>query len=129
MSERKEEMGVASTGSGPPVIVLPGLSRREEIRSATAYRPLAAVTHRTVSVVARPRGLQRNISMEDLAAKQLAVLREHFTEPFDLMGISTGGAIALQLAVDHPSAVRRLIVVAAASWFGSAGRLKLRQYG
>jgi hypothetical protein len=44
------------------------------------------------------------------------------------MGVSTGGAIALQLAVDHPDAVNRLIVVAAASWLGEAGRIKLREY-
>jgi pimeloyl-ACP methyl ester carboxylesterase len=45
------------------------------------------------------------------------------------LGVSTGGAVALQLAVDHPQEVARLIVVAAASWLGDSGRLKLRQYG
>jgi pimeloyl-ACP methyl ester carboxylesterase len=67
--------------------------------------------------------------MENLAGRQMALLRERFSEPIDLMGISTGGAIALQLAVDYPSAIRRLVVVAAASWLGNVGRRKLRQYG
>jgi hypothetical protein len=48
-----------ATGGGPPLIVLPGLSRYSEIRDAKAYRPLAAVTQRTVYVVARPRDLRR----------------------------------------------------------------------
>jgi pimeloyl-ACP methyl ester carboxylesterase len=45
------------------------------------------------------------------------------------MGISTGGAIALQLAVDHPQTVRRLVVACAASSLGDSGRRRLAQYG
>src|SRR6202012_846536 len=36
---------------------------------------------------------------------------------------------ALQLAVDHPHLLSRLIVAAAASWLGTEGREKLRAYG
>jgi pimeloyl-ACP methyl ester carboxylesterase len=67
--------------------------------------------------------------MAELAGLHAEALRGHFQAPVDLMGISTGGAIALQLAVDHPELVRRLIVVAAASWLGEQGRAKLRKYG
>ena len=67
--------------------------------------------------------------MTELAALHAEALRDRFEGPVDLMGISTGGAIALQLAVDHPGLVRRLIIVAAASWLGEEGRAKLREYG
>jgi pimeloyl-ACP methyl ester carboxylesterase len=105
------------------------MSRHAEIRDAKAYNPLASVTRRTVYVVGRPRGLRRGITMPDLAAQHAGALSEQFGGPVDVIGISTGGAIALQLAVDHPQTVNRLIVVAAASWLGDAGRLKLRQFG
>ena len=118
-----------ATGGGPPLIVLPGLSRDSEIRDAKAYRPLAAVTQRTVYVVARPRELRRGITMRALAAIHAAALQEQFGRQLDVLGISTGGAIALQLAVDYPDLVGRLVVVAAASWLGDAGRAKLREYG
>ena len=67
--------------------------------------------------------------MAALAAAHAQSLRAHFGEPVDVLGISTGGAIALQLVADHPTVVARLIVVAAASWLGEVGRAKLRQYG
>jgi pimeloyl-ACP methyl ester carboxylesterase len=119
----------ATTGSGEPLAVFPGMSRDSELRGAQAYQPLARVTGRTVTVVGRPRGLRRGITMRELAGLHAEALRGHFGGPVDLMGISTGGAVALQLAVDHPEVVRRLIVVAAASWLGEAGRSKLRRYG
>ena len=67
--------------------------------------------------------------MPELAALHAAAIRSRFSEPIDLMGISTGGAIALQLAVDHPTLIRRLIIACAASWLGDRGRRKLRLYG
>jgi pimeloyl-ACP methyl ester carboxylesterase len=66
--------------------------------------------------------------MAALAAAHARALESHFQGAVDVLGISTGGAIALQLAVDSPSVVRRLIVVAAASWLGESGRQKLRAY-
>jgi pimeloyl-ACP methyl ester carboxylesterase len=66
--------------------------------------------------------------MPELAARHADILVERFAEPVDLLGASTGGAIALQLAVDHPKLLNRLIVVAAASWLGAEGRKKLRSY-
>ncbi|WP_199433715.1 alpha/beta fold hydrolase [Qaidamihabitans albus] len=39
-----------------------------------------------------------------------------------MLGVSTGGSIALQLAADHPAAVRRLAIVSDAYQLGSRGR-------
>ena len=67
--------------------------------------------------------------MPDLAAAHARALQSRFAAPVDVMGVSTGGAIALQLAVDHPQTVRRLIVACAASSLGDSGRERLAHYG
>jgi pimeloyl-ACP methyl ester carboxylesterase len=117
-----------AVGEGPPRVLLPGLAREAE-RRAQPYRGLARLTHREVYIVNRPCRLHRGITMAELAAAHAGALRAHFGTPVDLLGISTGGAIALQLAVDHPEVVCRLVVVASASWLGDKGRQKLREYG
>lgn len=114
-------------GDGPPLVVFPGLARSPS-KNRLSYLGLASATKRRIYVINRPTGLPRGLTMPELAARHAQILSKLFTEPVDLMGASTGGAIALQLAVDHPALVNRLIVVAAASWLGDAGRQKLRNF-
>lgn len=121
-----------SLGHGVPLVVLPGLTRSnalDEASTKTSFHKLATITQRTLYVVGRPCGLQRGLSMHELAAMQAAALQDLFTEPVDILGISTGGSIALQLAVDHPQIVKRLIIAAAASTLGVSGSTLLRAYG
>jgi pimeloyl-ACP methyl ester carboxylesterase len=120
----------------PPLVVFPGLSRYSSSpsddgldRAARTYGPLARVTSRSVVLIERPRGMPPTITMPELAARHAPAIRSRFSEPIDLMGISTGGAIALQLAVDHPMLIRRLIIACSACWLGDRGRRKLRRYG
>ena len=81
-------------------------------------------------VLGRPRGLERGVTMVALAAAHAAALGELFGgQPVDVLGVSTGGTVALQLAVDHATRIRRLVVATAASWLGTEGRDKLRRYG
>jgi pimeloyl-ACP methyl ester carboxylesterase len=115
-------------GDGPPLAAFPGLARGP-VKSRLSYLGLAQATKRRVYVINRPLGLPRGLTMPDLAARHARILAERFAEPVDLIGASTGGAIALQLAVDHPTLVNRLVIVAAASWLGTEGRQKLRRYG
>lgn len=115
-------------GDGPPLVLFPGMSRRPETRRLP-YVGLARITNRRVFVMNRPAGLPRGLTMGELAARHAEALVRHIADPVDLIGISTGGAIALQLAVDHPDSVNRLIIAAAASWLGEEGRDKLRRYG
>jgi pimeloyl-ACP methyl ester carboxylesterase len=117
-----------TVGDGEPLVVLPGLAR-EPKHDASSFRALAHVTNRRIHVVNRPRGLRRGLTMTALAAAHARALDAHFGSPVDVFGVSTGGAIALQLAVDAPAVTRRLIVAAAASCLGDAGRRKLRKYG
>jgi pimeloyl-ACP methyl ester carboxylesterase len=128
LHDSPEDFSCVVIGDGPPLVVFPGLARGP-VTSPLAYRGLAHVTQRHIYVVNRPLGLPRGLTMPDFAARHTKIITQHFTEPVDLLGASTGGAIALQLAVDYPSLVNRLIVVAAASWLGPEGRKKLRRYG
>lgn len=50
-----------------------------------------------------------------------------FRGPVDVLGISTGGSIALQLAADRPDLVRRLVVAGAACRLSEHGREFQRQ--
>ena len=127
---------VGADSDSPPLVIFPGLARHSLppseaglARAQKTYRPLSKVTGRSVLLIERPRGISRTIVMPELAAMHAAAIRSRFSEPVDLMGISTGGAIALQLAADHPGLVRRLVIACAASWLGEVGRRKLRAYG
>jgi pimeloyl-ACP methyl ester carboxylesterase len=117
-----------AVGDGPPLVVFPGLAR-SPATSRLPYLGLARITHRRVVVINRPSGLPRGITMQELARQHAEFIAESFPERIDLLGISTGGAIALQFAVDHPALLNRLVIAAAASWLGNEGRAKLRQYG
>lgn len=106
----------AATGSGRPVVVLSGISPNTGVDSnafvrtvLTPVQPLAG--HRRLYALNRRRALPPGTTMSDLAAEHADGLREHFGEPVDVVGTSTGGSIAQQLAAEHPDVVRRLVLV------------------
>jgi pimeloyl-ACP methyl ester carboxylesterase len=76
----------------------------------------------TVYVVNRKRGLQPGESMSDIAGHLANAIEHDLGQPVFLEGTSTGGSVALQLAVDRPDLVRRLVVVSAAYRLGPRGR-------
>lgn len=118
-------------GSGCPLVVLggatpvhanpTGLARRAVL---FAFRGLAR--DRRVWLVNRRRGLAPDTTLADLAADHATALATAVDGPFDVLGVSTGGSVALQLAADRPDLVRRLVVVGAAHRVGDLGREVLR---
>ncbi|HEX5876912.1 MAG TPA: alpha/beta fold hydrolase, partial [Actinomycetota bacterium] len=78
--------------------------------------------HFTVYLINRKPGLQPGATMADLAGHYAHALERTFAGPVAIMGISTGGSIAQQLAIDHPQLVDRLVLVATACRLGPAGR-------
>jgi pimeloyl-ACP methyl ester carboxylesterase len=76
----------------------------------------------TVYVVNRRRRLQEGASMADIAADYAAMIRADFDAPVDIIGVSTGGSVALQLALDHPEVLRRVVIYSAAHRLGDSAR-------
>ena len=65
--------------------------------------------------------------MSGLAADYAEELGRCFGEPVDVLGVSTGGGIALQFAADHSGVVRRLVLVSSGCRRGPRGRQAQRQ--
>ena len=114
-------------GHGPPLVSVLGLSPRHEVPAGLDRRfalthaaPLA--NHFTVYVVNRKRGLQPGESMSHIAGHLANAIEHDLGEPVLLDGTSTGGSVVLQLAVDRPDLVRRLVVISAAYRLGESGR-------
>ena len=114
-------------GEGPPLVSALGLTPEHEVlegwqrRMALAH-VLPLTRDFTVYVLNRKRGLRPGESMSDIAAHLAAAIEDEIGEPVFLEGTSTGGSVVLQLAVDRPDLVRRLVVVCAAYRLGSRGR-------
>jgi pimeloyl-ACP methyl ester carboxylesterase len=114
-------------GRGPPLVMIQGLSpehdvprgfeRRMALSSASPF-----ASHFTVWWVNRKRGLAPGESMSDIAGHLADAIEHDLREPVALQGVSTGGSVALQLAVDRPDLVRRLVATASACRLGPGGR-------
>jgi pimeloyl-ACP methyl ester carboxylesterase len=64
----------------------------------------------TVFVMTRRPGLPPGYSMGDMASDYAAAIRDELDGPVDVIGLSTGGSIALYFAADHPELLRRLVI-------------------
>lgn len=114
-------------GTGAPLVVLPGLSGRlgtpERLRKWMQRLEIADLSGtRSVWSIDRRSGLEPGISIADLAAEYAATIRTLFDGPVDIVGISTGGSIALQLAADYPELVQKLVLVSSAHRLSDHGR-------
>jgi pimeloyl-ACP methyl ester carboxylesterase len=114
-------------GQGPPLVMVPGLTPGHDVprgwqrRMALGpARPLAGDF--TVYVINRKAGLRPGESMSDIAGHLANAIEHDLGQPVFLAGTSTGGSVALQLAVDRPDLVRRLVLIAAAYRLGPRGR-------
>jgi hypothetical protein len=106
-------------GQGPPLVVFVGLTAEHANTTGLARRfelqtlkPLAK--HFTVYAVNRKPGLTAGSSIGDLAGHYAEAIAREFPGPVCVWGISTGGSIAQQFAIDHPQLVRRLVLAATA---------------
>jgi pimeloyl-ACP methyl ester carboxylesterase len=120
-------MAYLRLGDGPPLVFPPGLSAHhrppqglDRWVQVKEIKPFGR--HHETWWLQRPVGLKRDITMSDLATNYAHALAEQFDGPVDVLGHSTGGSVALQLAADHPSVVRRLVLVSAGCRLGPAGR-------
>jgi pimeloyl-ACP methyl ester carboxylesterase len=120
-------MPFLAVGSGPPLVFLAGITPnhlppRGADRRFVVRQLLPFAGSRRVWWVNRRPGLSRDATMADIAADYATAMLMRFDGPVDVMGLSTGGSVALQLAADHPAVVKRLVVVSAAYRLGDKGR-------
>jgi pimeloyl-ACP methyl ester carboxylesterase len=116
-----------AVGKGPPLVVFSPFTAEHANPTGAARRfylqplkPLAC--HFTVYLVNRKPGLPPDSTITDLAGHYAEALERAFTGPVAVVGVSTGGSIAQQFAIDHPQLVGRLVLVGAACRLGPAGR-------
>ncbi len=114
-------------GAGEPLVLLHG-----GVAASEAFGPnLAALaaSRRVVAVHLQGHGRTRDVEGRPLRletmADDVAALIDHLgLGAVDVLGYSMGGGVALQLAVRHPAAVRRLVVVSRAmardGWYPEA---------
>ncbi|WP_243763577.1 alpha/beta fold hydrolase [Allobranchiibius sp. CTAmp26] len=130
MLERGELAGVpfASAGAGRPLVVLPGLSPMTGVESDQLVRGSMAPVQRLADrrrlvVLNRWPNLPRDLTMAALARGHADAIRAGFPgESVDVLGTSTGGSIAQQMAVEYPDVVRKLVLLSAACRLGPLGR-------
>lgn len=94
-----------------PVVVFAGLGAENTVSPRMArmmYRFLGEAY--TVNLVTRRPGLPQGFTLADMADDYATMIREEFGRPVDVIGVSTGGSIALHFAADHPELVRRLVL-------------------
>jgi len=124
-------LSVVTTGDGPPLVFLPGLGLGADLSegvpraTARSARAVALGSGRTVHLISRPVGMPSGTNLGELAGWHATALRARFGPPVDIAGASGGGVTALQLAIDHPDVVRRLVISVAASRVSDRGRRDL----
>jgi pimeloyl-ACP methyl ester carboxylesterase len=116
-----------AVGAGPPLVVFSGLTAEHANPTGLARRfelqrlkPM--VRHFTVYAVNRWPGLAAGASIAELAGHYAEAIAHEFPGPVCVQGISTGGSIAQQFAIDHPHLVRRLVLAATACRLSPFGR-------
>ena len=106
-------------GEGPPLIQASSLSSQHANPQGLGRRMAVSwaapfAEHFTIYLVNRKPGLAPGATMSDIAADYAGAIEQDLGEPVMLHGTSAGGSVALQLAIDHPALVRRLVVAASA---------------
>ncbi|MEV6324249.1 alpha/beta hydrolase [Nocardia sp. NPDC051787] len=120
-------------GSGRPLLLLrwftpdhanpTGWMRTSEIKTLA---PLAR--HFRVYAVGRAPGMAVGTTMAEIAAQHAEAIRAEFGSAVDVLGVSSGGSVALQLAADHPDVVRKLVIAASGDTLPPAARRAQMSY-
>jgi pimeloyl-ACP methyl ester carboxylesterase len=103
-------------GTGRPLVVLHGAYMTVDAMGGLVTN--FAETRRVISIELQGHGrtadiADRPITYEGMADDVAAMLRHLGIDEADAFGYSMGGGIALQLAIRHPSSLRRLVVASA----------------
>jgi pimeloyl-ACP methyl ester carboxylesterase len=104
------------TGDGPrDLIVFQGLVFENKPQPIWFTRSYKFLSERyTVYEVLRKPGMPNGYTLENMADDYAEMIKEEFTPPVDIIGISTGGSIAQVFTARHPDLVRKLVIQSAA---------------
>jgi pimeloyl-ACP methyl ester carboxylesterase len=104
-------------GSGRPLVLLHGNLSTINVDFGRVL-PSLAETRRVIAVEQQAHGhtadIDRPLGIRYWADDTAALLRELGIEEADLFGYSSGGAVALQLTLQHPELVRKLVTASVA---------------
>jgi pimeloyl-ACP methyl ester carboxylesterase len=104
-------------GSGRPLVVLHAALTTIDT-SFAAVLPALARRRRVIAIEQQAHGrtldIARPLSYRYMANDTAALLRQLGIDHADVLGFSMGGGAALQLALDHPELVRKLMLVSSA---------------
>ncbi len=124
-----EEFPYVRVGDGPRTLVfLPGVT--DPLFDGTYPRVAAHLFRRyyhrfvdayTVYVISRPRGLEAGKTIRDMADDYARVIDEELGSA-TVWGLSMGGCIAQQLAVEHPERVEALVLSVTGTRLAEEGR-------
>ncbi len=107
------DLACGEAGHGPPLVLLHGLgsSRNDWLLQL----PAVITRYRTIAVDLRGHGLSPKPAgpyrIEQMAADVAQLLVRLDAHPAHVLGISLGGAVALQVALDFPHLARSLLLV------------------
>ncbi|MDO9379976.1 MAG: alpha/beta fold hydrolase [Nocardioidaceae bacterium] len=103
-------------GEGPPLVLLHGGVLAIDL-DFHALLPTLAETRQVIGIELQGHGrtndTDRPMSVGTFAADVVAVLDHLGIESADVLGHSLGGAIAIELAISHPSRVRSIVPISA----------------
>ena len=101
------------SGEGEPVLLLHGLG--SSIRDWEWQVPLFAQQYRVITCDIRGHGRSSKppgpYSISQFTADVVELLHQLQVDPAHILGLSMGGMIAFQLAVDHPQLVKSMVIV------------------
>jgi pimeloyl-ACP methyl ester carboxylesterase len=117
-------LGYRSIGSGRPVVLIQGLSGSMDGWDPAFLDALAAAGHRVIVFdnegVGRSTTRPGTLSIRSMGDDTAALIRRLRLRRPDVVGWSMGGMIAQSLAIRHPAALRRLVLLATAPGDGRA---------
>ena len=113
------DINVASAGEGRPVLLLHGFPDTHDVWRKQ-FKPLVEAGYRVIapdlrgygrSTSPQPRPDHSQASKREMAQDVRALMSELGHEEFVVVGHDRGGYVAFRLAMDHPSAVTRLVLL------------------
>ncbi|MEV8594600.1 alpha/beta fold hydrolase [Streptomyces sp. NPDC052012] len=81
-----------------------------------------------VHAVNRAPGMADGTTMAQIAEQHAEALADRFGGPVHILGTSSGGSVAMQLAADHPQVFRRMVLAMAGHTMGDEARAAQLKY-